>query len=223
MKTRIKLVLLTILVSVFTTIKMVSGQNQIVSISVDSLNVLYAGIDNPVTIAVSGVATDKISVSISSGFIKGSNGKYTVYVTKLGMDTIKVAANGKMICEKVFHIKQIPYPVAYLGDFTNGSEITKEQLSKIQKVDVKIPNFPYDYKIEVLSFSMKKVVKEKNLPSGKSTNNEVYNATSAFLTDEMKDNSKINEGPNIYIENIKVKLPDGTIKTISPLIIILAN
>lgn len=47
-------------------------------ISADSMNLFYRGLDNPVSVAVPGISSDKLKVSIDNGTITGSNGKYVV-------------------------------------------------------------------------------------------------------------------------------------------------
>ena len=51
-------------------------------VSADNMNIFYIGVDNPVSVAVPGVLSDKLKVTISEGSISGSNGKYTVNVSK---------------------------------------------------------------------------------------------------------------------------------------------
>ena len=61
-------------------------------VAADKMNVLYAGIDNPVSIAVPGIPSDKIKVAITDGTITGSNGKYIVKPGRGTAATIEVTA-----------------------------------------------------------------------------------------------------------------------------------
>lgn len=86
-----------------------------VAIALDKMNVLYIGVDNPVTIAVPNVASDKIFVNIDNGSITGSNGKYVVHVTKVGIASIQVGTikndRKELLAEQVFRVKMMPDPV----------------------------------------------------------------------------------------------------------------
>ena len=61
-------------------------------VAADKLNVLFVGINNPVSIAVPGIASDKIGVKISRGTITGKNGKYVVFVDTVGEVAIEITA-----------------------------------------------------------------------------------------------------------------------------------
>ena len=74
------------------------------AIELDKMNVLYKGVDNPVTITISGIPSDRIKVSISSpSKIRGEKGKYLVNPspTYNYRDTIIVLQNGRSIKERI--------------------------------------------------------------------------------------------------------------------------
>ena len=49
-------------------------------ISAEAMNVIYAGIDNPVSVAVPGYFSNQLSVSINYGEIRGDSGNYIIAV-----------------------------------------------------------------------------------------------------------------------------------------------
>ena len=87
----------------------------IVAIGLDKMNVFYIGVENPVTIAASGIKPENLFVKISLGSITGSKGKYVVTVTSVGETMIEVygIVNGKEIflSKYAFRVKRIPDPV----------------------------------------------------------------------------------------------------------------
>lgn len=87
---------------------------QPVAIAVDKMNVLYIGVDNPITVAVPGVPSDQLLVHIDQGSISGSNGKYTIRVTTPGETTIKVLTvrddRKLLLSSQTFRVKTIPDP-----------------------------------------------------------------------------------------------------------------
>lgn len=86
-----------------------------VAIALDKMNVLYIGVDNPLTIAVPNIPSDQLIVMIDNGSISGSNGRYIAHVTQSGTATIRVATvqNDRkvMLSEQVFRVKFMPDPV----------------------------------------------------------------------------------------------------------------
>ena len=88
--------------------------DQPVAIAVDKMNVLYIGVDNPITVAVPGVPSDQLLVHIDQGSISGSKGKYTIRVTTPGETTIKVLTvrddRKVLLSSQTFRVKTIPDP-----------------------------------------------------------------------------------------------------------------
>jgi hypothetical protein len=85
-------------------------------ISADNMNIFYIGIENPVSIAVPGIQSENLKVSIDEGIITGSNGKYTVLVSKPGEVIISVYIKSgvdkyEKYGTKSFRVKRIPSPI----------------------------------------------------------------------------------------------------------------
>lgn len=179
------------------------------SISVTSKDLLYVGIENPVTITTQGITEDKITVSISEGTITGGNGKYIAVVSQNSTVTIDVSSEGKKIGFKEFTVKTIPDPVIYVSGKTSEGVITKEELMKLEAIDYKIDNIDADVKFWILSFDLTINMRDKE---GKS---ELVTEPSGSkkLTDKQKEYlSQAKSGNKIYFENIKVKGSDGSIR-----------
>jgi hypothetical protein len=70
--------------------------NSVIACSIDKLNVVYIGIDNPITIAVSNTPPDKVTVSGQGCTVRpNGTGKYIVTATTQGTAKIQVSGNGK--------------------------------------------------------------------------------------------------------------------------------
>ena len=91
------------------------------SIALDKMNVLYIGVNNPVTIAASGGGDDKVNVSITGGggsISKVGAGKYIVKVSQQSDDCrINVSVDGKVVGASQFRVRQIPGAQATVGGF----------------------------------------------------------------------------------------------------------
>ncbi len=81
-----------------------------VAVALDKMNVMYMGIENPLTIAVSGIPSNELEVRMDNGTITGSNGKYIARVTAVGEAAIHVSSKGKLLGSTVYRVKRLPDP-----------------------------------------------------------------------------------------------------------------
>lgn len=93
----------------------VVGRPSTATISADKMNVVYAGLDNPISITVEGITSDKVSASVTNGTLtKVGNGKYMLKPgsgRELTVNATGTMPDGKAITSKqVFRIKAIPRP-----------------------------------------------------------------------------------------------------------------
>jgi hypothetical protein len=99
------------------------------------MNVLYAGLENPVSVSAS-VSAEKTSISVSAGSqTKTGSGTYNITVPEnLVGTTITITVNadigGKQqaMGSKAFRVKRVPDPVAVLGGEFRGGKINKTDL-----------------------------------------------------------------------------------------------
>ncbi len=96
------------------------------TISADAMNVMYIGLDNPVSISVPGFPPEKVTATMNGGtLIKKSGTTYIAKVNKRGEATINVTvktddgASRSMGAAK-FRVRAIPKPEAQLGTLQNG-------------------------------------------------------------------------------------------------------
>ncbi|MBK9328851.1 MAG: gliding motility protein GldM [Sphingobacteriales bacterium] len=171
------------------------------TVSPTKMNVFYIGVDNPVQISAAGVSASKLNVTMDNGNISGSGGNYTVRVTTQGKTNVNVSANGKSYGAFPFRIKLIPNPIAKVSGMPGGR--INAAVWKAQKgVIADLENFDFDAKFEVLSFNMFYQPKLQD-PGIASANGPYFSAAmQAFV-------SKAKPGDIFYIEEIKVKGPDG--------------
>jgi len=187
-------------------------------ISADKMNVVYRGLDNPMTISIPGISSNNIKAS-ASGLRNLGKGKYIMRPTLGRNVNIKVSGklpDGKTVStNQLFRIKDIP---ALTGTIRGQyGEIIKMPRSSLQKstVGAALPDFVFDLKIKVTSFSFK--------VQGKPTVN--VNGT-RLNVGAIRALSKARRGENIMIFNIKAKLLNNTsyhLKKIAPIIIELTN
>jgi N-acetylmuramoyl-L-alanine amidase len=98
-----------------TTKKIQHNEDHKVVIALDKMNMLYIGVDNPVSVAVSGYKTEDLIVSMQNGTITGKDGKYIARVSNINPAyiIIETIENGKrkLLGKQTYKVKRVPDPV----------------------------------------------------------------------------------------------------------------
>lgn len=183
-----------------------------VAVSPTKMNVFYLGVDNPVDISASGVPLDQIKVSVSDGTITRSGNGYLAKVTGRPGAVVKVtvSAGGKVMGVKDFRVKKVPDPLPSLfGVSPDAMMLRKSQLTSSQGVVAAMPeDFDFDMKFTVLGFTVGAVV-------GGYLTEQV--STGPQFTDRQKQlMQNLTAGMQLTITNIRVKGPDGVVRTLQP-------
>lgn len=171
------------------------------TVSPTKMNVFYIGVDNPVEISAAGASANDLKVSMTNGTISGSGGKYTVRVSQQGTTNVDVTAKGKAFPPFPFRVKLIPNPIAKVSGMPGGrvgAAVWKAQKGVIADLE----NFDFDAKFEVLSYNMFYQPKLQDPGIASATGASFSPAMQSFM-------QKAKPGDIFYIEEIKVKGPDG--------------
>ncbi|HEY4798791.1 MAG TPA: gliding motility protein GldM [Bacteroidia bacterium] len=178
-------------------------------VSPDKMNVFYAGVDNPVSISVPGIAAEDLRPSMSGGSISGAKGKYIVKVTSASKEAvISVSAATKNGTKSMgpgvkFRVKQIPPPVATVYGKRNSDFIKQGEVQFIKGIVPALDNFEFDVKFQVVSFDISMNINGM----------EVTESTSGPSLSEKQLSliKKAKRGNKIYFEKVRVKKPDGIV------------
>lgn len=178
-----------------------------VSVAPIKMNVLYIGVDNPVSVAASGGTDDKVTVSINGGggtVAKIDAGLYNVRVTNATDNCVmNVYVDGKLTGTSNFRVRNLPEPKATIGGFISGSYITADALRSKSGVGVYIENFPFEIKYEVIGFTVV-------LPDDKGGIKSVDCQGSLFSAEAKQYmNQYLKAGDIVTIEKILVKNDSG--------------
>ena len=184
-----------------------------VTISPTKMNVFYIGVPNPVSIGVPGVPNEKVRAGIngSGGSIvkSGKPGEYTVTVSSVGEATVNVSAdmNGssRSMGSMKFRVKKVPDPIGVVAGVKSGA-ISKSALLANPIVIAKLENFDFDLNFVVLSFTLSYKFQGDFISES--------SAGSRFSSTQINAINKCGKGSKVYIEDIKAKGPDGTIRTL---------
>jgi len=186
------------------------------SIALDKMNVLYIGVDNPVSISASGGGDDKVSASISGGggsLNRVGNGKYVARVTQQSDDCkITVTVDGKVMGVAQFRVRQIPGAVATVGGFPSGENISAGTFRAQGGVAAWIKDFPFDLKYSVTQFTISTDSDDGDIVEAICTGNAFSPKAQQIIRDHVK------AGKTVYIDNIRVLGEDGQNKKVPSLV-----
>jgi gliding motility-associated protein GldM len=185
--------------------------NSAVAVSADKMNVIYIGVDNPITVSAAGVApTDLVVTSSGCGSVVKTdrNVKFSVTAASTGTFFVKVAqrtAEGlKPQGQQMFRVKKFPNPPLRVnGKSTyDNLEMTLSEAKTVSAIGVDNSGFEFNAPFKVISYNMSFAANGK-------ISNEFICAGSGLSQDAKAELSKIKKGTKIFVENVKVMAPDG--------------
>lgn len=177
------------------------------SIALDKMNVLYIGVDNPVTIAASGGGDDKVKptlTGVNGSINRVSPGKYIARVNNVtDKAIITVMVDGKVAGASEFRVRTVPTAQAYVGGQPSGANMSAGQFRAQPSVGAGIKDFPFDLKYEVVSYTFTVDTDEGDIISIPATGYLFAGAVRQAIDRHVK------AGKMVTIDNIRVKGPDG--------------
>jgi gliding motility-associated protein GldM len=133
-------------------------------VSPTAMNVFYKGLENPVDISVSGIPSEKLSLSVEGCSVRPVNksqGKYEVVPnienkSKEVKVTVASEIDGKRNSYPAltYRLKTVPKPGPEINGKTGSIEMTKSELNTIKFVTAKLEDFLFDLKYRVTRFDM---------------------------------------------------------------------
>jgi gliding motility-associated protein GldM len=184
------------------------------AISLTKMNVLYIGVDNPVSIAASGGA-EQLNPSIVGGggsLTKVGPGQYIARVNSVTDDCrIVVNVAGKVAGQQVFRVRTIPDPVATVGGYSSGDNIAAGAFRAQGGVGAYIKDFPFELKYSVTGFTVTGETDDGDLIEAQSQGN-TWSAQAKNVVNRVK------AGQTITIDNIRAMGPDGRSRKLPSLV-----
>lgn len=184
------------------------------TVSPTKMNVLYIGVDNPVSISAGGVSDAMISATISQGSILRSGNSWNARVNQAGKANVTVTAKtGDKIRPMgtfEFRVKNVPSPTAYIAN-TDGGIVAREMLGASALIPRMPADFDFDLNFQITSYTF----------SGNRKGDVIdYKGTGNRLTEEMRTFIKeCKRGSKISFEDIYAKGPDGKNRKLNPIVI----
>lgn len=185
------------------------------TVSADNMNVVYVGLDNPISVSVPGIPTERLSVSANNATLKSTgNGKYILNVkggTQADVNVFATMENGEKrnMGTMTFRVKRVPAPVARIGKIKGEGVMKRGEFQIERGIFADYDNFNFNVSCKVVSFEM--VYSKNGLMQSKEVKGNI-------LTDELHDiYKKLSKNDKVRFENIKAMGPTGQIEALSPL------
>ncbi|MDE6685011.1 MAG: gliding motility protein GldM, partial [Duncaniella sp.] len=197
------------------------------TVSATMMNVLYAGINNPMSISVPGVPMSGVSATMTNGTLTRQGDTWIARPAKVGENaTITVTANidgrPQTVATSTFRVRKLPDPTAFLSvtgangakdRYKGGKPIAKSVLTSIPGIEAAIDDDMLNIDFQVLGFETVFFDQMGNaIP-------EV--SQGANFTQRQRDQFKrLSRGKRFYISRIRAKGPDGIERVLSPMEVI---
>jgi gliding motility-associated protein GldM len=184
------------------TIKYTVGVPSGASIFLEKMNVLYIGVDNPMTISGGSVGAEKTRVSFADGSITRAGGdRYIAKPSKPGISEIVVTAEGKSF-KFPMRLKYLPPPAGFVGSKKGGS-ISSAEFKAIGAVIAKLEESDFEAPFKVVSYRIGAVGGPIQLYREAVNEGNRWNGQAASLV------TSAGPGTRIFIDAINVVGPDG--------------
>lgn len=198
------------------------------TVSATMMNVLYAGIDNPISISVPGVAMNGVSATMTNGSLSRNGDHWVAHPSKVGEEAV-VTVNAEMdgrqmtVASTKFRVRKLPDPTPYIaykdanGNTSHykggGRGLSKTFLLNAPGIEAAIDDDLLNIQFKVLSFetvffdSMGNAIPE-------------VSQGSQFSQRQKDSFRRLSRGKRFYISRVKAVGPDGITRDLAPIEVI---
>jgi len=176
------------------------------SIALDKMNVLYVGVDNPISISTSGGGSEKMQVSITGGggsLVNLGGGHFTARVNSITDECyITVSVDNRVAGKSQFRTRTIPKPIAVVGGYESGSNVPAGAFKAQAGVGCGIKDFPFELKYAVTRFTLSADTDDGYIDDAACTGN-------TWSQDAHRIINNLKAGKTVTIDDIYATGPDG--------------
>ena len=199
------------------------------TVSATMMNVLYAGINNPISIAVPGVPQNSISATMTNGTLTKSGDGWIAHPTKVGAEcviTVTAEMDGQRtnVGGTTFKVRKLPDPTPFItfkdaeghpNRYKGGKPgIAKNLLLAAAGLDAAIDDDLLNIDYRVVSFDCNFVDAMGDYHPEASNGSQ--------FTERQKDRiRRMQHGKQFFITNVKATGPDGITRNISTIQVII--
>jgi hypothetical protein len=187
-------------------------QDSVIIEKYKELDVIYLGIENPISIETDKETSDTMILNCDNGIIREQNGSYYVVPESEGIASVKViirnkAGKIKEEAQSDLLVKRLPFPVASVHGLQGGI-ISSSALQIAERVDINYPIDFENYGYKIVDFLIKfEDVSEKRIQNS----GEKFSPTTRNHLSNLKIDSRL------IFDSIHVLTPGGQIITLEPL------
>ncbi|MCB9246052.1 MAG: gliding motility protein GldM [Flavobacteriales bacterium] len=189
------------------------------SIAATKMNMLYIGVENPISIAVPGVNPRDITASISSGTLRRDGSNWVADVQQPGNATISVSAklsdgSSRTVGSMVYRVRRLPKPEAKWGTIeSGGAPIPKSALLAQAQITA---GMGAEFAFEGLRYT---VTNYQFIFAPRRGEAAVLNGNGPAIQAGMKNLiQRASRGDRVLVDKIRANGPGGS-KTLQPIII----
>ncbi len=198
------------------------------TISATMMNVLYAGIDNPISISVPGVSNAGVSASMTNGTLTRSGDRWVARPAKIGENakiTVTASIDGQSLTVGTteFRVRKLPDPSPFIrytdaqgnpATYTGGGRgLPKAVIASAPGLGAAIDDGVLNIPFEVVSFETLFFDSMGNAMP------EVSDGAN-FSARQQSRFKSLKRGQRFFISRVKAKGPDGITRDISPIEVI---
>lgn len=199
------------------------------TVSATMMNVLYAGIDNPISISVPGIPNTGVTATMTNGSLSRRGDSWVAHPTKVGdkaIVTVIADMNGKKseVSRTEFRVRKLPDPTPFIsykdaeGNSVRyrggGRGIAKALLMQVPGIEAAIDDDLLNISFNVISFETVTFDSMGNALPEVSDGNK-------FSSRQKSQLQRLKRGNRIYVTRVKAVGPDGITRELAPLEIII--
>ncbi|MGN0206868.1 MAG: gliding motility protein GldM [Muribaculaceae bacterium] len=197
------------------------------TVSATMMNVLYAGINNPISIAVPGIPNNAISASMTNGTLTRNGDQWIAHPTKVGAEavvtvTATIDGRSQTVATTNFRVRKLPDPMPFItyndskgnkDRYRGGRPFAKTLLLAAPGIEAAIDDDLLNVTYKVLSFET---------VFFDSMGNAIPEVSNGAAFSERQKNSfrRLSRGKRFYISRVKAVGPDGIERVLAPMEVI---
>ena len=199
------------------------------TVSADLMNVLYAGIANPIRIAVPGVPSGNVTATMTNGTLVRKGDQWEARPTTVGTDAI-ISVHAKMadgrsveMAKTTFRVRALPDPMPFIeykdqnGNMRKfrGGQFSKRNLVEADGIQAAIDDDLLNVPFKVLSFELTFYDSMGNIIPEVTQGNQFSQRQKDYIR-------RLARGKRFYITHVKVLGPDNK-ERIIPTVEVIVN
>jgi gliding motility-associated protein GldM len=193
------------------TVKYTVGMPSGASVFLEKMNVMYVGVDNPITISGGSVGAERVQVRFPGGNIsKVSGDRYIAKPSNAGMSEIQVVADGKTF-KFPMRLKLLPNPAGFVAG-SKGGRIKAEAFKAQGGIIARLEDTEFEAPFRVVSYELAATGGAFPIYTPATNEGNRWTGTAASIV------QKATPGTTVFFDKIRVIGPDGKTREITPMV-----